>query len=137
MNREARIINLPKIEDDRGNLSFAEELSHIPFAIKRLYWLFDVPGGGDRDGHAYRNNEEVIIALSGSFVVDVEDGSSKKTFYMNRSYFGLYVPAGTWRTIRDFSTNSLALLVASEPYDERDYIRDYRDFIKMKEDGGI
>ncbi|MCR5709032.1 MAG: FdtA/QdtA family cupin domain-containing protein [Bacteroidales bacterium] len=137
MNREARIINLPKIEDDRGNLSFAEELSHIPFAIKRLYWLFDVPGGGDRDGHAYRNNEEVIIALSGSFLVDVEDGSSKKTFYMNRSYFGLYVPSGTWRTIRDFSTNSLALLVASEPYDERDYIRDYRDFIKMKEDGGI
>lgn len=120
--KEARIVELPKILDERGNLSFIEECRHVPFRIARAYWIYDVPGGQGRDGHAYRRNEELIVALSGSFDV-VVDGQG--TFSLNRSYYGLYVPAGTWRELTNFSTNSLAMVLASEPYDEDDYIYEH------------
>ncbi len=124
-----RIIQLPKILDKRGNLSFIEECSHIPFKIERTYWIYDVPGGESRGGHAYRNTDEFIVALSGSFDVVLDNGIEKKTYTLNRSYYGLYVPKGIWREMTDFSTNSLALLLASTPYEASDYIRDYNDFI--------
>ena len=124
----AIILNLPKILDKRGNLSFAEEDTHIPFMIKRTYWIYDVPGGENRGGHAYKENQEFIIALSGSFDVVLDDGNDQKTFSLNRSYYGLYVPKGIWREMNNFSTNSLALVLSSTEYDETDYIRDYEDF---------
>lgn len=134
---DVKIIELPKFLDERGNLSFAENNQQIPFEIKRTYWLYDVPGGEARGGHAYRNNEEFIIALSGSFDVVVDDGDMKKTYTLNRSYYGLYVPAGLWRVMENFSTNSLALEFGSAHYDKNDYIRDYNDFLKIKGDGEI
>ena len=134
---QAKIINLPKFLDIRGNLSFVEQNNHIPFEIKRTYWLYDVPGGEARGGHAYINNEEFIIALSGSFDVVVDDGTEKKVFQMNRSYYGLYIPKGMWREINNFSSNSFALEFGSNEYDENDYIRDYDTFLKMKQDGKI
>lgn len=124
-----RIIQLPRILDKRGNLSFIEECSHIPFKIERTYWIYDVPGGESRGGHAYRNTDEFIVALSGNFDVVLDNGIEKKTYTLNRSYYGLYVPKGIWREMTDFSTNSLALLLASTPYEASDYIRDYNDFI--------
>lgn len=124
------IIELPKFLDVRGNLSFAEQLNHIPFEIKRTYWIYDVPGGEARGGHAFRANQEFVVALSGSFDVVVDDGERKKTFTLNRSYYGLYIPQGLWRTIENFSTNSLALEFGSEHYDEADYIREYEDYLK-------
>lgn len=127
-----RIIDLPKIGDRRGNLSFAEELHHVPFAVQRIYWIYDVPGGAVRGGHAYRENEEFIIALSGSFDVVIDDGNGKSVFSLNRSYYGLYVPKGLWREMENFSTNSLALIMASAPYDETDYIRDYQEFKRCR-----
>lgn len=133
----ARIIKLPKIIDARGNLSFAENLTQIPFEIKRTYWIYDVPGGEARGGHAFINNEEFIIALSGSFDVVVDDGERKQTFQLNRSYYGLYIPKGLWRSIENFSTNSLALEFGSVHYDEADYLRDYEEYIKLKRDGRI
>ena len=134
---QPRIIELPKFLDARGNLSFAQNNTHIPFEIKRTYWLYDVPGGESRGGHAYRDTEEFVIALSGSFDVIVDDGHEKKTFHLNRSYYGLYIPKGMWREMDNFSTNSLALEFASTPYDSNDYIRDYDEFLKLKEDGKI
>ena len=134
---QPRIIELPKFLDARGNLSFAQNNTHIPFEIKRTYWLYDVPGGESRGGHAYRETEEFIIALSGSFDVIVDDGKEKKTFHLNRSYYGLYVPNGMWREMDNFSTNSLALEFASTKYNPEDYIRDYNVFLKLKEDGKI
>lgn len=134
---EPRIIELPKFLDARGNLSFAQNNTHIPFEIKRTYWLYDVPGGESRGGHAYRETEEFVIALSGSFDVIVDDGKEKKTFHLNRSYYGLYIPKGMWREMDNFSTNSLALEFASIKYDPADYIRDYDEFLKLKEDGKI
>ena len=125
---KARIIELPRFLDSRGNLSFVEQLNHIPFEIKRTYWIYDVPGGEDRGGHAFKENKEFIVALSGAFDVIVDDGQQKKTFTLNRSYYGLFVPAGTWREMTNFSTNSLALVMASTPYDADDYIRDYEQF---------
>ena len=122
------IIQLPKFLDARGNLSFIEQENHIPFKIERTYWIYDVPGGEKRGGHAYKENEELIVALSGSFDVIVDDGKEKKTFSLNRSYYGLYVPKGTWREMQNFSTNSLALILSSTKYDENDYIRDYDEF---------
>lgn len=122
------IIQLPKFLDARGNLSFIEEENHIPFKIKRAYWIYDVPGGEKRGGHAYKENEELIVALSGSFDVILDDGKEKKTFSLNRSYYGLYVPKGTWREMQNFSTNSLALILSSTEYNENDYIRDYDEF---------
>ena len=122
------IINLPKILDARGNLSFVEENKHIPFKIERTYWIYDVPGGEKRGGHAYKNNQEFIIALSGSFDVVLDDGKEQQVFSLNRSYYGLYVPKGLWREMNNFSTNSLALVLASTPYDPDDYIYDYETF---------
>lgn len=122
---EARIIDLPKFLDARGNLSFAEEHGQVPFKIERTYWIYDVPGGEKRGGHAYRENREFIIALSGSFDVVLDDGRERKTFSLNRSYYGLYVPEGLWREMDNFSTNSLALVLSSTPYEEDDYIYDY------------
>jgi dTDP-4-dehydrorhamnose 3,5-epimerase-like enzyme len=105
---DVKIIELPKFADPRGNLSFVEQLNHIPFEIKRTYWIYDVPGGENRGGHAFKKNEEFIIALSGAFDVIVDDGENKKKFTLNRSYYGLFVPAGLWREMDNFSTNSLA-----------------------------
>ena len=134
---DVKIIELPKFLDTRGNLSFAQNNTHIPFEIKRTYWLYDVPGGESRGGHAYRETEEFVIALSGSFDVIVDDGKEKKTFHLNRSYYALYIPKGIWREMDNFSTNSLALEFASTKYDPADYIRDYNEFLKLKEDGKI
>ena len=133
--KDVKIVELPKFADPRGNLSFVEQLNHIPFEIKRTYWIYDVPGGESRGGHAFKENEEFIVALSGAFDVIVDDGEIKKTFTLNRSYYGLYVPAGLWREMENFSTNSLALEFGSIHYDEKDYIRDYQDYLKMKKNG--
>lgn len=127
---EARIIELPKFLDVRGNLSFAEQYTHIPFEIRRVYWLYDVPGGIARGGHAEKNNEELIIALSGAFEIVIDDGKRSKTFVLNRSYYGLYIPKGLWREIKEFSTNALALEFGSIPYFADDYIRDYNSFLE-------
>jgi len=132
-----RIVNLPQFLDARGNLSFVEQENHIPFAIKRTYWLYDVPGGECRGGHAYKENQEFIVALSGSFDVILDDGKEKKVFTLNRSYYGLYVPKGLWREMDNFSTNSLAMILSSTYYDADDYVRDYDEFIKLKHDGKI
>ena len=123
-----RIIQLPKFLDKRGNLSVIEELKDIPFKIERTYWIYDVPGGEARGGHAYRKNQEFIVALSGSFDVILDDGIERKTYPLNRSYYGLYVPEGIWREMNNFSTNSLALVLSSTPYDKEDYIYDYELF---------
>ena len=120
-----RIINLPKIIDERGNLSIIEENKNIPFDIKRTYWIYDVPGGETRGGHAYIKNQEFIVALSGSFDVLLDNGDEMNTFSLNRSYYGLYVPNGVWRQMLNFSTNSLALVLASTHFDLSDYIYDY------------
>lgn len=132
-----RLVSLPKILDARGNLSFAQQQDQIPFVIQRTYWIYDVPGGEARGGHAFKENQEFIIALSGSFDVVVDDGKDKKVFTLNRSYYGLYVPAGLWRTMENFSTNSFALEFGSKHYDPDDYIRDYDEFLKLKNDGKI
>ncbi|MDD3320469.1 MAG: FdtA/QdtA family cupin domain-containing protein [Paludibacter sp.] len=133
-NTEAKIINLPKIEDPRGNLSIIEENKHIPFEIKRTYWIYDVPGGEIRGGHAFKVQQEFIVALSGSFDVIVDDGENIKTFSLNRSYYGLLVPAGLWRSMENFSTNSLAMVLSSTEFSEDDYVRNYVEFQKMKND---
>jgi len=134
---DVKIIDLPKFLDARGNLSFAEQNNHIPFEIKRTYWIYDVPGGEARGGHAFKENQEFVVALSGAFDVEVDDGLNKKSFTLNRSYYGLYIPAGLWREMKNFSTNSLALEFGSIHYDEQDYIREYADFLKLKKDGKI
>ena len=134
---DAKIIELPRFADPRGNLSFVEQLKHIPFEIKRTYWIYDVPGGENRGGHAFRQNQEFIVALSGAFDVTVDDGEKKKTFTLNRSYYGLYVPAGLWREMENFSTNSFALEFGSIHYDENDYIRDYDEYLKLKRNGTL
>lgn len=129
---DVKIIQLPKIEDPRGNLSFAEEQNHIPFEVKRTYWIYDVPGGEKRGGHAYKNLNEFIIALSGSLDVVLDDGAEKRTFSLNRSYYGLFVPKMIWRSLQNFSTNSLCLILASDFYSADDYIRNYEVFEKSK-----
>ena len=131
---DVKIIELPKFLDARGNLSFVEQLNHIPFEIKRTYWIYDVPGGEERGGHAFKGNQEFIVALSGAFDVIVDDGGNKKTFSLNRSYYGLYIPQGLWRTIENFSTNSLALEFGSLHYDEADYIYDYEEYRRWREE---
>lgn len=131
---DSRMVSLPKIGDERGNLSIIEQTNQIPFEIKRVHWIYDVPGGVDRGGHAFKKNEEFIVALSGSFDVMVDDGSVKKTYPLNRSYFGLYVPQGMWRTMTNFSTNSLALVLSSTDYDENDYVSDYEEYIEWRKD---
>lgn len=134
---EVKIIELPKILDDRGNLSFAENNNQIPFEVKRTYWLYDVPGGIARGGHAEKNNEELIIAISGSFEIYVDDGKESKTFTLNRSYYGLYIPKGLWREIKEFSSNAVALEFGSIHYDVDDYIRDYDEFLQYSKDSGF
>lgn len=134
---DCRIIELPRFLDVRGNLSFVEQNNHIPFGIKRTYWIYDVPGGEERGGHAFRQNEEFIVALSGAFDVVVDDGQEVKTFTLNRSYYGLYIPKGLWRTMVNFSTNSFALEFGSINFEQEDYIRDYDEFLKLKGNGKI
>ena len=129
---EVRLIELPKIGDRRGNLSVIEEKNHIPFKVERTFWIYDVPGGESRGGHAYRSTEEFIVALSGSFDVVLDDGKERKTFSLNRSYYGLYVSKMIWREMTNFSTNSVALVLSSTKYDAADYIRDYEQFKKMR-----
>ena len=124
-----RIIQLPKILDQRGNLSFLEGGKHIPFEIKRVFWVYDVPGGETRGGHAYYESEEFIIALSGSYEVVLHDGKNEQRFSLNRSYYGLYVPKMIWRHLENFSTNALALVLSSSKFSEADYIRNFDDFI--------
>lgn len=126
------IIELPKFLDARGNLSFLEQNNHIPFQIERTYWIYDVPGGESRGGHAYKENQEFIIALSGAFDIVLDNGKEKQTFTFNRSYYGLYVPKGYWREMVNFSTNSVALIVGSTKYSADDYIRNYDEFLKFK-----
>lgn len=126
---EPRIIQLSKHVDLRGNLSAIEECREIPFRIARTYWIYDVPGGETRGGHAYKQNEEFIVALSGSFDVLLDDGNGERCFSLNRSYYGLFVPRGWWRSMNNFSTNSVALVLASIPYTSEDYIYDYDSFI--------
>ena len=123
------IIQLPRVSDPRGNLSVIEELKDIPFKIERAYWIYDVPGGEKRGGHAYRENQEIIVALSGSFDVVLDDGKQRRTYSLNRSYNGLFVPGGVWREMENFSTNSLALVLSSTQYDQGDYIHDYQEFL--------
>lgn len=130
MNTE--ILKLPKIEDPRGNLTFIEQGNHIPFAIKRVYWIYDVPGGQERGGHAFKEQQEFIIALSGSFNVEIDNGKEKQSFSLNRSYYGLYIPSGLWRHMRNFSTNAVVLVLSSTFFSEDDYIRDYNDFLKWR-----
>jgi dTDP-4-dehydrorhamnose 3,5-epimerase-like enzyme len=130
-----RIITLPKIADVRGNLSFVEGGRHIPFVIRRAYWIYDVPGGALRGGHAYHKLEEFIIAASGSFDVVVDDGRERQIVQLNRSYFGLYVPSMVWRQIENFSSNSVTLILGSLPYSEEDYLRDYQGFVLARQAG--
>ncbi len=125
-----RLIQLPKIIDERGNISFIEEDNHIPFKIERIYWIYDVPGGQSRGGHAFIKQQELIVALSGSFDVMVDDGSAKQTYSLNRSYYGLFIPAGLWREMQNFSTNSLAIVLSSTHFDEKDYIFEFDEFLK-------
>lgn len=130
--KDAKILDLPKILDKRGNLSIIEENKILPFKINRCYWIYDVPGGEARGGHAYYENQEFIVALSGSFDVLLDDGIRQNVFSLNRSYSGLYIPKGLWRKMDNFSTNAVALILASTMYKESDYIFDYEQFKKIK-----
>ena len=130
--KQVRLIELPKIKDPRGNLTFIESGVNIPFDVKRNYWIYDVPSGMWRDGHAFKAQQEFLVALSGSFDVIVNDGTGEKTFHLSRPQIGLYVPKMTWRYINNFSTNSVALVLSSTYYDPTDYIENFEDFIKLK-----
>jgi dTDP-4-dehydrorhamnose 3,5-epimerase-like enzyme len=130
--QDVKLIELPKILDRRGNLSFIEENDHVPFKIERAYWIYDVPGGEIRGGHAFKQQQEMVVALSGSFDVIIDDGTEKKRFHLNRSYFGLLIPNGLWREMDNFSTNSVVMVLSSTPYDAADYIRDYEVFLNMQ-----
>jgi hypothetical protein len=132
---KCRIIELPKISDARGNLTFIEESRHIPFEIRRVYYLYDVPGGEERAGHAHKRLQQFIIAASGSFDVILDDGFERRRFHLNRSYYGLYISPTVWRELDNFSSGSVCLALASELYDEEDYIRDYETFRKLVKKG--
>lgn len=129
---ECKLITLPKISDPRGNLTFVECSQHIPFDIQRVYYLYDVPGGAERGGHAHKELHQLIIAMSGSFDVVLNDGKEEKRFHLNRSYYGLYVPTMIWRELDNFSSGSVCLVLASNRYDEMDYYRSYSDFLAAK-----
>jgi len=124
-----RIFDLPKIEDSRGNLTFVEGGSHIPFDIQRVYYLYDVPGGAERGGHGHKELEQLIIAMAGSFDVVLDDGTERKRFHLNRSYYGLYVCPMIWRELDNFSSGSVCMVLASNRYDESDYYRDYQQYL--------
>jgi len=126
---DCTIVELPKISDPRGNLSFIEGKNHIPFDIKRVYYLYDVPGGSDRGSHAHKNLHQFIVAMSGSFDVVLNDGMKKKRFNLNRSYYGLYVCPMMWRDLDNFSSGAVCMVLASEHYNEKDYIRNYEEFL--------
>ena len=128
---DCKLIELPKITDPRGNISFVEGGQHIPFDIKRVYYLYDVPGGSDRGSHAHKNLHQFIIAMSGSFDVELDDGKEKKRYHLNRSYYGLYVCPMMWRYLDNFSSGAVCMVLASAYYDEEDYIRDYTEFLTM------
>ncbi|CAD5942387.1 sugar 3,4-ketoisomerase [Planktothrix agardhii] len=128
--KQCHIIQLPKITDARGNLTFVEGNRHIPFDIKRVYYLYDVPGGSERAGHAHQQLQQLFIAMSGSFDLHLDDGYTKQTYHMNRSYYGLYVGPMIWRDLDNFSSGAVCMVLASHYYDESDYYRDYQDFIK-------
>jgi len=130
MPAKPEIIDLPKVEDERGNLTFLGK-DQIPFVIKRVYWIYDVPGGQRRGGHAFKEQQEMIVSLSGSFDVVINDGTDEQAFHLNRSYYGLYVPNLLWRYMENFSTNAVALVLASTLYDADDYVRDYDEFKAM------
>ena len=134
---DVKIIELPRFNDPRGNLSFVEQEKHIPFEIKRTYWIYDVPGGENRGGHAFKSSQEFIIAISGGFDVVVDDGFRKKKFMLNRSYYGLYIPKGLWRSLENFSTNSFALEFSDKSYDRGDYIENYEEYLKIKRNGEV
>ncbi len=129
---DCRLIELPKITDQSGNLTFVEGGCHIPFEIKRVYYLYDVPGGSERGAHAHKNLHQFIIAMTGSFDIRLDDGERQRRFQLNRSYFGLYVCPMMWRTLDNFSSGGVCAVLASERYDETDYIRDYNEFLKIK-----
>jgi dTDP-4-dehydrorhamnose 3,5-epimerase-like enzyme len=126
---DCHFVDLPKVEDQRGNLTFIEASRHIPFEIKRVYYLYDVPGGSSRGGHAHRRLHQFIIAMSGSFDVVLDAGRGRQRFHLNRSYYGLYVPPMVWRELDNFSSGSVALALASDYFDESEYIRDYERFL--------
>jgi dTDP-4-dehydrorhamnose 3,5-epimerase-like enzyme len=128
---DCKIVDFPKVNDYRGNLSFIEGNHQIPFQIKRVYYLYDVPCGATRGGHAHRTLYQVIIALSGSFDVIIDDGLRKRSIFLNRPHYGLYIPPKVWRELENFSSNSVALSLVSEDYDETDYIRDYQEFKRL------
>ena len=127
---DCRIIDLPRVTDPRGNLTFIEERRHVPFDIQRIYYLYDVPGGESRGGHAHRSLEQCIIAASGSFDVVLNDGREERTFFLNRSYFGLYVPRMIWRELVNFSSGSVCLVLASTLFEEDDYFREFDDYVR-------
>lgn len=133
MRGQPRIIELPVINDNRGRLSFVESDRHIPFEIKRVYYLYDVPGGEERGGHAHKNLHQFLIAVSGSFVVTLDDSVDTKTYTLNRAYMGLYIPPYTWRLLNNFSSGSVCLVLASDYYQETDYMRDYTTFLRETE----
>jgi hypothetical protein len=124
-----RLIDLPRIAEPRGNLTFVENGRHIPFDIRRVYYLYDIPGGAERGGHAHRRLQQLLIAIAGSFDVVVDDGRKRQRYHLNRSYFGLYLPPMTWRELDNFSSGSVCLVLASDPYDEADYYRDYQTYL--------
>jgi dTDP-4-dehydrorhamnose 3,5-epimerase-like enzyme len=130
MKKIPRILNLPKITDQRGNLTFIEGNRHIPFAVKRVYYLYDVPAGAMRGGHAHKQLEQFVIAASGSFTVVIDDGIKRRKFFLNRPHYGLYIPRMVWRELEDFSSGSICVVLASEEYDESDYYRSYKGFLK-------
>lgn len=135
--KDCLVVNLQKIGDRRGNLSIIEEQKQIPFDIKRVYYIYDVPGGERRGGHAYKENQEFIVALSGSFDVKLNDGKEERVFSLNRSYYGLYVPNGLWREMENFSTNSLALILSSTEFDDDDYIMKFDEYKKWKNENSL
>jgi len=134
--KECNLIELPKVSDPRGNLTFIEGARHIPFEIKRIYYLYDVPGGAHRAGHAHKILHQVLVALSGSFDITVDNGFTKTKFHLNRSYQGLYIPAMVWRDIDNFSTGAVCLALASTVYDESEYYRDYQIFLRAAQASG-
>lgn len=133
---QPHIIDLPRIYDPRGSLTFVEQTHHIPFQIERVYWIYDVPGGESRGSHSHRNLHQLLVAAGGSFDVELSDGFHTLTFHLNKPYQGLYLPPGYWRTLRNFASGSLCLAIVSMPYSETDYIRNYSDYLDLAKDRG-